>query len=246
MKSKFSIGVVAEGHTDQLVIRELVNAYMAKIHEIPCQIEFKDFQPNQDRTSGSKEGGWAMVYKWCLQNTTEIRESTYFGQGLFANELDKFTCDALLIHMDSDICEKIGNKSNVTPVPTSNSTPDERGKFIKQVIEGWLWDSDKRHGIYIISPAVESTETWLAVGLAEDLADPESVQDIQRILAELDYEIIKRKVAPKGISKPSKSVKNYKNIVNFASPNVSRIYNQCGHFKSMIDEIIQATTTLRV
>lgn len=185
---RIKIRIISEGPTDQLVIKNLVNAYLANQPAIDFELDFVDGQPTTDRTSmtGSTEGGWEMVYKWCLLNPPVEREARYFGKGLFANGMDDSSCDALLINMDSDICEKIGDKTIASPVPTRNSTSIERGAFIKSVIERWLWSDQIEHdNKHIIAPSVEAIEAWLVTGLSDTDHDPESNHDIQKRLAEL-------------------------------------------------------------
>jgi len=235
---KLKVRIVAEGPLDQLVIRELVTAYLAAQQGLDFELDFIDEQPTADRTSG---GGWGMVYKWCLTNPPPERDTIYFGDGLFANDMSNSLCDALLIHMDSDICEEIRDKTDIAPVPTKDSSPAVRGAFIKQVIEGWLWpDKVVRRDKHIIAPAVEAIEAWLVAGLSDDDIDPESNHNILKRLAELDHIVIKNAMAPGNIKSPRKTEKNYKKILVFAKQNVSRVFDRCPHFNSMVNEIILA------
>ncbi|MDD4930014.1 MAG: hypothetical protein PHP85_12155 [Gallionella sp.] len=237
---RVTIRVVSEGPTDQLVIKELVNAYLATQPQVDFDLDLIDEQPTSDRTSrtGSTEGGWEMVYKWCLSNPPHEREARFFGNGLFANNMDTVSCDALLINMDSDICEKISDKTDVFPVPSIDATSIERGAFIKSVIESWLFPNqapvDKKH---IIAPAVEAIEAWLVAGLSDADHDPESNHDIQKRLAELDHIVVKNIPPPKTVKRPKKTKSNYIKILNIATQNVQRIADRCPHFKAMIDEI---------
>lgn len=237
---RLKVRVIAEGKTDQLVLKTLVPEYL-KIHsEHDLELELIDEQPTVDRTSttSSTEGGWLMVYKWCLLNPPLEREARYFGNGLFANEMDAVSCDALLINMDSDICEEIGDKTAVTPVPSQGATSIERGAFIKSVIRSWLWqDQEQRDDKHIIVPAVEAIEAWLVAGLSDEDIDPESNHDIQRRLAELDHIVVKKVNPPSTLKSPKKTEDNYKKILGVASPNVQRIADRCPHFKIMIDDV---------
>lgn len=233
---RFKIRIVAEGPTDQLVIKELVNAYLAAQPGLEFELDFLEEQPTADRTSG---GGWGLVYKWCLTNPASERDSIFFGTGLFADNMDNLSCDALLIHMDSDICEKIGDKTNISPAPGKNATPTDRGAFIKQVLEGWLWpDQPARHDKHIIAPAVEAIEAWLVAGLSDADVDPESNHNILKRLAELDHLVIKKAAIPKDIKSPRKNDVTYGKILEVAKQNVIRIFDRCPHFNTMVSEII--------
>jgi hypothetical protein len=239
---RVKIRIISEGPTDQLVIKNLVDAYLANQPEIDFELDFVDGQPTTDKTSmtGSTEGGWGMVYKWCLLNPPVEREARYFGKGLFANGMDDASCDALLINMDSDICEEIKDKSIILPVPNKNSPSIERGTFVKNVIESWLWPDlvvhDNKH---IIAPSVEAIEAWLVAGLSDTDHDPESNHDIQKRLAELDHLVVKNIPAPTTVKRPKKTKSNYIKILNVATQNVQRIADRCPHFNAMIDEIFR-------
>ncbi len=233
---QIKIRIVAEGKTDQLSIKELVTAYFAELHEIDFDIEFVEEQPTSDRTS---DGGWGMVYKWCLSNQPQERNAVYFGSGLFADDMGGLTCDALLIHLDSDVCESIGDLTSISPVPSRTDTPETRGMFIKRVIEEWLWpDGDDRTENHIVVPAVESVEAWLVAGLSDDDLSPETNHDIQKRLAELDHIVVRRTAVPTTLTKPKKSIANYKKILAVAKQKPRQIADRCPHFRTMIDEIV--------
>lgn len=238
---RIKICIVAEGKTDQLVLKTLVPEYLKTQSGHDLEFEFIDEQPTTDKTSttGTTDGGWEMVYKWCLLNPPLERRERIFGDGLFANNMDAVSCDALLINMDSDICEKIGDKTAVTPVPPRSATSIERGAFIKSVIHSWLWqDKEQQDNKHIIAPAVEAIEAWLVAGLSNEDIDPESNHDIQRRLAELDHIVVKNIIPPSTLKFPNKTESNYKKILRVASPNVQRIADRCPHFKMMIDDIL--------
>lgn len=246
--SAIRIGLVTEGPTDQLVIGELLSTFLREEGSLGRNLEFINLQPTQDRTSttGSVGGGWEAVYKWCLSNPPSERCSAYLNAGLFDDGMDDLTCDALLIHMDSDVCDKLSPRhlnNSSTPVPNKNALPVVRGYFIRQVIENWLWPKghthtmDKRH---VVAPAVEAIETWLVAGLSDD-PDPESNHDIQKRLAELDHEVVRKQSPPNSMKRPRKTKEGYRKILEVAKPNVQRIYNRCSHFQLMIRDVLRAT-----
>lgn len=233
------IGLVAEGPSDCVVISELLGKYLRNVCPEDVQITFKNFQPYVDNTSksGYSEGGWSMVYKWCLANPPEERVSSYFSEGLFADDMDEFHCSGIVVHMDSDICEEIRDKSPVLPIPEAASSSLVRGKFIYEVLLNWLWpDHPVNDPRYIIAPAVESTEAWLVAGLSDD-AEVEANLDIQKRLAELDYVVVRGRPAPPNIKKPNKTVRNFENICSVASVNIERIFANCAHFQSAANQL---------
>jgi len=238
--TKAKIRIIAEGITDQLVIGELASAYFSR-EKIPgIDIEFIAEQPTADKTSG---GGWEMVYKWCLSNSRQEREAAYFGSGLFAGDMDAMACDALLIHMDSDICKEIGDKTSITPIPEETDSAAARGLFIRRVLKDWLQlTNEPNSNKHIVAPAVESIESWLVAGLSEQDEAPESNRDIQKRLAELDHLVIRQTNVPTDLKRPKKSLDNYRRIVSVAKENTARVVDACPHFKSMISDISLALT----
>lgn len=232
--TEFVIGLVTEGPSDQRVLKTLIPAYIKSSYGLDQKISFKNLQPI-DRTTG---GGWRNVFKWCIANNHNERETLLGKNRLFDNDMDNQVCNALLIHMDSDVCEKIGDCSNVTPVPDNHSTSNERGAYIKQVIERWLWvDQTPQSDRHIIAPAVESIEAWLVAGLSDADPSPEAIPDIQRRLAELNYTVVKKAAVPKGIKTISKTEESYQKILDVVIPNFQRVFDRCPHFQSMVQEI---------
>ncbi|ELX11844.1 hypothetical protein Jab_1c04320 [Janthinobacterium sp. HH01] len=235
------IGVVAEGPSDRIAIENLLRAYFRHKNIKKSELSFKSVQPYVDNTSksGFSEGGWLWVYKWCVANPIEERESKYFSAGLFADDMDEFSCSALLVHMDADICEEIRDLTDLKPVPTKEDGAQMRGDFISGTLNQWLWPTgpviDAR---YIVAPAVESIEAWLVAGLSAEDHEPETNVEIQKRLAHLDYLVVKKRPIPQNIKKPDKSVNNFNKISMTASENVARIAEKCPHFKMAAEKLI--------
>jgi hypothetical protein len=237
MKS-ITLGIVAEGPSDLLVLEHLLRKVYPNTTE--STLALRNLQPYVDNTSrsGFSEGGWQLVYKWCVANPPEIREDSLFGTPLFADDMDAFQCDALLLHMDSDICAEIGDKTSVSPVPGINDEPKVHGEFIEATLAEWLWpDGPKQDNRYILAPAVQSTEAWLVAGLSDSDVNPEADENIQRRLAELDYQVIRKTPLPAKIKGVKKSVKNYERIVAVAKENIDRIKERCPHFFEMLKRV---------
>lgn len=236
---EIKVGLVAEGPSDLAALRVLLSEDFKDKKIENVVLSFEDLQPYIDNTSksGYTEGGWLMVYKWCLEHSPEVRQNTFFGGGLFADGMDAFDVDGILVHMDSDICGEIRDKTNVSNPPSESSSPATRGQFIRDVIANWLWPDDVVDDIrYLICPAVESIEAWLVAGLGDD-ENPEAMKDIQQRLAQLDYIVVRGKQPPPTIKAPNKKPDNYKNISIAASLKVGRISQKCTHFKKITDQL---------
>lgn len=229
------IGLVAEGHTDLVVIEVLLTEYYKRFRN-DVALTFRNLQPSPDRTSGHSEGGWELVYKWCLSNPPDERRTQFLGQGLFANDMDGLSCDIIIVHMDADICEKVGDKSTVAPAPTPMSPPEERGAFIRKTILEWLWpDGEEPDGRHIPAPAVEATETWLVAGLTQE-PHPEAIKNILHHLLFADSAL--RKVAvPKEGKKIRKSPRNYRRVARASACNITEIIERCPHFLTLVDTL---------
>jgi hypothetical protein len=234
--TELRIGVVAEGPTDQIVLRHLLTAYCRNVRPDITPV-FKDLQPNPDGTSsGSPEGGWSQVYRWCLNNPPPAREALFIGRDLFGSGLDNQKHDLILVHMDSDICEMIGASSSIRPVPDATSSPERRGTFIRKTLLEWLWPDDttpdERH---VPAPAVEVIEAWLVAALSED-EQPETSKDIPRRLIEVDYRS-RGKVAPVAAKGFRKRSLRYEDISTRSAANVARVVATCPHFRSLAETL---------
>lgn len=237
--TELRIGVVAEGPTDQIVLRHLLKAYCesARSDIIPI---FKDLQPNSDRTSsGSSEGGWREVYRWCRNNPPEARDALFSGPGLFDNDLDDQRHDIILVHMDSDIIAEIGASSSVTPVPTETSTPEQRGTFIRKTLLEWLWPDgaipDTRH---IPAPVVEAIEAWLVAALSDD-EQPEAVKTVKRRFIEVYYQSMGR-IAPANAMKLKNPRDRYEQAALRCTANIAKVAERCPHFRSLAETLFPA------
>lgn len=243
--SSIKLGLVVEGPTDCIVFEKLIPAYLRDNAFEKVTLVLRNLQPFVDNTSksGYSEGGWEQVYKWCVGNPAEHRRNLYLSMPLFADEMDENYCDALLIHLDSDICENIGDKCNIVPVPKVGDAAEVRGEFISNVLRKWLWtDDDSDESGHILVPVVESIEAWLVAGLSEIDVDAESHPDIQRRLAEINYERYRRRAAPHDMKKLSKSLHEYRRMATDAATAVHRIIEKCPHFSKMIQQVVDVVS----
>ncbi len=233
--SVFRVGLVTEGLTDQIVMKTFLHKHFS-LSAPNVTLTFVNLQPSVDATSGSPEGGWQMVYKWCLNNPPRPRIGQFFSSELFADDLTDKVCDVIVIHMDADICDQIGDKSGSRSVPTSSSSPEERGNFIEEVLNEWLWpemaDKDDRH---IPAPAVEAIEAWLVAGL-ENEASAESLDQIDLHLARSDYRR-RNVVPPPTIKKLRKSAHRYQAIADAACLNLGNVSSNCSWFVKLVSKL---------
>lgn len=159
------IGVICEGPTDFVAIEAFFGHALG---ELGIKASFIDIQPKMDRSS--PKGGWGKVLRWLDRNQIQKRRMKYFLSGPFENSTTK-VLDCLLIHMDTDVLDKIEFQNcvqkNYPGINIKNPVPHEpaaRSKEIEKVflVAGWHQsnmseDELRRH---ISLPAVESTEAW--------------------------------------------------------------------------------------
>lgn len=238
-----TIGLVTEGHTDQVVIEHLLNCY-ARSKKINRAVTCRRLQPPADRTSGetSGNGGWEQVYQWCLKNRRfyERFQAPPPAMTWFANDTDSDCCDKIIIHLDADLLDRADSRlfefSHVQERPSDTSTPTERGLFLRDTLYGWLCpdqgELDPRH---ILAPAVEAIETWLVAGLCDD-AEPETNRHVARRLVECAFFLRGRPVPPKA-KKLNKKERNYQRLAQQAGQEIDRIAARCPHFKMLADAV---------
>lgn len=159
------VGLVCEGATDFTIFEHLLKGVA---EEIGFSIAFRRFHPTHDATSGRIEaGGWTTVFRWCTRHGPDIRHLIFERGSLF--QTDEEPCDYLLVHLDTDICEKIvASGLEVTQHVLSASfdlaTSTGRADYVKEIIRFWLRFDETPEPIrskHIPAPAVECSETWI-------------------------------------------------------------------------------------
>lgn len=235
------IGLVVEGPTDYIMIKALLKRSLEFSHP-DISLVFVDLQPSSDRTSGSPEGGWQMVYKWCERNDPEFRKVQYFGPGLFAGVENSKQCDLIVIQMDADICTAISGGGYSDIIPKDLISVQGRGKYIASVIDGWLWPAPyMSDSFHIAAPAVEVTETWLIAGLGNH-PEPELIAKPLRIFAEIDFQR-RGKPIPASTKAISKQPQRYEPLAFHAATNVKAIIEKCFWFSNLVQAIANQIDT---
>lgn len=232
------IGLVTEGKTDQIVFRRLLGQELrASIPDI--EVTFIDLQPSPDATSGNQNGGWELVYKWCLNNKPASRRSQYFGDGLFADDMNALQCDVIIVHLDADICDRISDKSSVSFDIKKSNDVTYKGEYIRDTIVSWLWPKGTTaDDLHIPAPAVAHTETWLLAGL--DLVDDiENIGNCELSLARAFLARTGRTIPPT-MKKLQKNSRRYEKIAALCAGNILQIRTQCTFYASLRE------TTIRV
>lgn len=182
-----NIGIVCEGPTDYIIIKEIVDKITGENNF------YVQLQPEPDLT-GQYGNGWKGVWKWCADNAMDKEK--------LMKDIEPIL-DMLLIQMDADVsrkekaahcwcestkCEYKGKNNPIKcdvkmetrvacPVvlPCSDHAGDVHGymEHLEGLIGKWLYDL---RDTCIVIPC-DSTETWIVAAYdeiegVEDIEDP--------------------------------------------------------------------------
>lgn len=181
------IGVVGEGPTDYMVIREVIDHITGEANE------YRRLQPEPDM-AGRFGNGWKGVWKWCETSSGILDQ-------LFFEVLPRM--DLLVIQMDADVsrkekevhclceavecdireevhplrCEKIieGRCPIILPCGRHVQSPRGYGEHLEKMIWEWLGDCSDHKDILITVPC-DSTDAWI-VAAYQDSGDVEKIQN---------------------------------------------------------------------
>ena len=141
-----TFGLVTEGHTDQVVIENILNGYF-NTHDI----ETKKLQPLWDATDKSRiesYGGWTLVFGYCK---SEIFRNAFLFQ------------DYIIIQIDTDVSEEKHYDISKRDKNGKELTPSELIQKVTEKFRGLIgeefFDANKDKIIFAIS--VHSVECWL-------------------------------------------------------------------------------------
>ena len=171
--------IVAEGYTDQLVIKQILLGLFEQSDDEPF-VNFE--QPLLDQTSRHRTpepGGWDQVLKYLQQ-----------GKYRQALQLNRY----LVIHIDTDVSEEYGvpkqrDGKELTPLDLEAATVDKLRSLIDESIL-------REHGDRLLfAIAVHSTECWL-LPLLFDRSQPQKQAKTVGCLAALDDELRKSNRPP--------------------------------------------------
>lgn len=188
--SELRVGVVCEGPTDFYAISEFLTDALNRAGK---NIIFVPIQPDMDSTR--QDAGWTNVCTWLQKNSPETRASRYFGQGLFANDLNTKSCDVILVQIDTDFIgnsvfshkfeELVGRQISISTNPTQRAA--EMLSFLQSICKTETMTSADQ-GRYILLPMVEASETWCIGAFSrctdnlEELSSAELTQKFMAVL----------------------------------------------------------------
>ena len=236
------IGIVCEGATDAHAITWFLGA---SLESRGVRAEFITLQPEMDRTS--PRGGWGLVLKWLERNPPSSRNKMYFGGGLFGYGLSAYQCDVIVFQMDADnlsdeaFRSHIGNQFGMDVFDSDD--PIDRGHEIRSIIEvagnfNELVEVERER--HIVSPAVESTETWCVGAFRRLEEDPELLRG-QELCVEFMTALHRSENRPIQVfTQVDKSPDRRSRFCKTHSVGVARLENQCRHYRELVSRVHQA------
>jgi hypothetical protein len=190
--SELTIGLVAEGSTDFVIIEAALRACLKRPFVLTL------LQP--EATRPEMQGGWGGVYKWC--RSVAVRG---FGSPERDPTLSRF--DLLIIHVDADVAEDSYSDiapevpTDVAPLPCAKSCPppEVTVEALRAVVLSWFGVRELGTKTMFCIPS-KATEAWLAVAAASDvpriMADLECALTMEARLSSLPKERRIRKTKP--------------------------------------------------
>lgn len=181
------IGIVGEGPTDYMVLKEVVD------HITGEENIYHRLQP-EPNAMGQYGNGWKGVWKWCEDNAVLL-------DSIFDNIMPKL--DLLIIQMDADVvrkekeihcvcelacrvrdsqvhplsCERLKSENCpiLLPCEAHENTPNGYRDHIENSIRTWLNSNGNREDVVITVPC-DSTDAWIVAAYG-DLENAEMVKD---------------------------------------------------------------------
>ncbi len=225
---RLTIGLVAEGPTDSLLLELLIDQLLQAKHH------YVELQPKLSKTGGFGKhgGGWRGVHAWC-QTLAED------SQKLKAHFLQ---LNLLIIHIDADVaCENEINCAKPCP-PAQDSC-----EALAQRVMTWLGYLATNNKLVLCIPA-DNTEAWVLA--AHDIQTPyhvppdqplECVQKPDMIISNQAYKKPHRLLRRKD-GKPKKTKRDYQQLIPVVLDNwkeVKRICPQAAKFEDDLKSKIQ-------
>jgi hypothetical protein len=136
------IGIVAEGPSDQQLLRAIIQA-------VRPDAETQFLQPEQ--ILGSRGSGWRGVRNWCEELGGDLE--------MIMEADPKRPLDHLLIHVDCSMAHNVGANRPCPPAMASATALEA------VVLEDWLGLTTRPEWLQIVTPS-GSSDTWLAAVLA--------------------------------------------------------------------------------
>lgn len=204
------IGIVAEGPSDQQLLRAIIEA-------VRPDAETEFLQPEQ--TLGSRGSGWRGVRAWCKE----------FGEDLkMIMEADpNRSLDHLLIHVDCSMAHNVGATQ---PCPPAMATATALEGV---VLRDWLGLGSRPNWLQIVTPS-SSSDTWLAaiLGPQEHEGDIECATQEQ-----IEGALVAARVLRKKQGQVKKSARRYAAFAQEVAQELTLLRERCALADAFCSEL---------
>lgn len=216
---RLTIGMVAEGPTDILLLRALIDEFAKATDDCFENLPYyKILQPEESATTGFGDygGGWRGVTRWCQNFIKSFPDEVLFkGPQL----------DLLIIHLDADVARE-AEINCARPCPPAQETCEALG----QKIITWLGISNMAK--LVLGIPADNLEAWVLAAYDPQTfyhqppAMPlECVPKPDLIISNQSYKprpLLKRKEG-----KPKKSKREYENLIPVVLTHWTEVKNLC-------------------
>lgn len=166
--SDIQVGIVAEGHTDFIVIESILRNIENMILK-PTDRRFHPISLLQPIESDAFDGfgdtgsGWSGVYKWCIQSKEK-------GNGSVSQDREVRHFDLIIYHLDADVSSctyesgRIQNDCSDLPCRMECPPAVDSVNALRTVLLGWMGEESLPTKSLICIPA-HNIETWVTACL---------------------------------------------------------------------------------
>lgn len=154
MSKPLRVALVAEGPTDDVVLRAAIEAIVGD-----QPIQFTLLQPESSAAFWGTGTGWGGVYRWCEQARDEG------GSHVSGSVLFDFH-DLLIVHLDADVASKKYRDDNiddaVNDLPCEQPCPpcSDTTNALRKVLLRWMGETSPPSRCVLCTPS-KNTETWV-------------------------------------------------------------------------------------
>ena len=160
MSEPLRIAAVAEGRTDIVVLRAVLDCILAN-----SEFEFHSLQPEGSAafglaSTGRTGAGWGGVYRWARQSVAEGNGSVVGSSALFHHDL-------LIVQVDADVAGNRYSSASIHDPPSHDlpcvrpcPPPDGTTNALRRVILRWLGERQCPSQIVLCTPS-KSIEAWV-------------------------------------------------------------------------------------
>jgi hypothetical protein len=251
MSSVLKIGIIAEGPTDMLVIKEIVNNLIADQYEFICTLIQPQCSAAFEQLNTELGTGWSGVCRCLLemkkQSNGKFNQHTRVNHfNILIIQLDVDVTrqsyeDGHLSHIDDNLpCPPIScplSPRQRNQCPSNCDIPRQRANAIRQVVLNWIDNCPPQHLVFC-TPA-QAIEAWV---FAAFFPNDALIRRNKLECTEVPERLLKSKPKQKRIEK---TVKDYREkVVNNFCSRWSKVRKNCSEAERFSQEFLQVLNAI--